>query len=71
MIKIAMRNMRKKLKPYNAHILVQIHDEVIIETPIEVQEEVKQIVQYEMEHAVELPGVPLVAEPKIALEWEK
>lgn len=71
LMKIAMRNMHAKLKPMGAHLLLQIHDEVVVECPKEIAEDVLKIVKHEMEHAVELDGVPLLADPKIADSWEK
>lgn len=70
-MKIAMRNMRKALKPRDSHILLQIHDEVVVECPKEHAEKVMEIVRTEMENAVSLPWVPLVSDPKITDEWEK
>lgn len=70
-IKIAMRNIFKKIKPMGGHILIQIHDELVIEVPKEKAEEMKEIVKYEMEHAVDLKTVPLVTEPHISEVWTK
>ena len=68
---IAMRNMDKKLKALDAHLIIQIHDEVLVECPKDKAEEAVAIIKFEMENAVKLPGVPLVAEPKITECWEK
>lgn len=70
-LKIAMRNIHKKLKEYDAHILVQIHDELVIEVPKDKAEEVSKIVKHEMEHAVDLDYVPLITEPQISDCWVK
>lgn len=70
-MKIAMRNMYEPLKSINAHLLLQIHDEVIVEAPIDKLEEAKNIVQHYMETALDLGEIPLVAEPKICFYWEK
>lgn len=71
LIKIAMRNMFIKLRQYNAYILLQIHDELLIECPKEHAEEVSKIVKYEMENALGLGEIKMIAEPKITTEWQK
>lgn len=70
-IKVQMRNLARRLKKYDAHLLVQVHDEVIIECPISKAEEVEKIVKFEMENAVKLNGVPIITEPQIASRWKK
>ena len=49
-------------------MILQIHDELIIEATKDEEEEVKKILSYEMEHAVKL-SVPLVAEATSADNW--
>ncbi len=61
-LKLAMLKMHKELPKYDAHILLQIHDEVVVEVPIDRMEEVKVVVRDLMESAVQL-RVPL------KLEW--
>lgn len=70
-IKIAMIKLHERLKEHDAYILLQIHDEVLVECPESKAEEIMKIVQECMEGAVDLKGIPMVAEPKIADEWEK
>ena len=70
-IKVAMRNLSPKIAEYDAHILVQIHDELLIEVPKEKAQEVLEITKYEMENAVDLKIVNLIVEPKITKCWEK
>lgn len=70
-IKIAMRNLHKILKPYNAQILIQIHDELLIEVPTDKLEEIAQLVKNEMQTCVVLKNVPLITEPVIADHWKK
>lgn len=55
-IKIAMINIHKRLKEENleSKLVLQVHDEILIETKKEELEEVKKIVSYEMENAVSL-----------------
>lgn len=47
-------------------VVLQVHDELNVEAPEALGEEVAAVLKYSMEQAVELPGVDLVAEPKIA-----
>jgi DNA polymerase-1 len=58
LIKIAMIKLHYALKEFDSHILVQIHDEVIVETPVDKIEEVKVVIKDIMEHALAL-RVPL------------
>ena len=69
-MKIAMIKLYKKLKPLDAHILIQIHDEVIIEAPEENIEELGKLVVETMEEAVKL-HVPLRAGLAISDHWIK
>lgn len=71
--KIAIKKIYKefKEKELDAHILFQIHDELIVECKEEIKDQVQEIVQRNMEHPVELKNVPLVAEPKTMHVWEK
>ena len=57
-IKIAMVKLYNRIKNLNAHILLQIHDELIVETKAEDLEKIKSIVKEEMENAYKL-DVPL------------
>jgi DNA polymerase-1 len=54
LIKIAMIRLHRALEPLGAYQLLQIHDEVIIETPLDKVEEVKKIVIQTMESALAL-----------------
>lgn len=71
MMKIAMLKLEKKLKDYWAFLVLQIHDEVVVECPEDKAEEVMKVVEQEMVNAVDLKWIPVIAEPKIASEWEK
>ena len=59
-IKIAMINVREKLKERNlkSRLILQIHDELLIETAKEELDEVREILTNEMEYAVNM-AVPL------------
>lgn len=67
-IKIAMINVEKRLENMKSKMILQIHDELIIDAAKDEEEEVKKILSYEMEHAVEL-SVPLVAVATSATNW--
>lgn len=54
LIKIAMIKLDPMLEPLDAHQLIQIHDEIIIETPINKVEEVKKIIKDTMENSLKL-----------------
>ncbi len=46
-------------------LVLQVHDELIAEAPEEIAEAVAEVMKIAMEQTVVLPGVDLVAEPKI------
>lgn len=60
-IKIAMLNVNDALKNMRSRIILQIHDELIIETALDELDEVKAIVKEKMENAYKL-SVPLLVE---------
>jgi DNA polymerase I len=47
-------------------IVMQVHDELIVECPESIAEEVSLVLKWAMEETVTLPGVALVAEPQIS-----
>ena len=71
-LKAAMVKINNEFKTRNldAHILLQIHDELVIECLKEHTQEVCEITQHYMEHpfAKDL-NVPLSAEPKVCYRW--
>ena len=69
-IKLAMINVDKRLKESGtgARLLLQVHDELIVETPKECAESVLEILRYEMENAVKL-SIPLTVEANIGKTW--
>ena len=69
-MKIAMINVYNRLRKekIDAKIVLQVHDEMMIEAAIEEAENVKEILKYEMENAVKL-SVPLIAEVSEANNW--
>jgi DNA polymerase-1 len=53
-----------------ARIVVQVHDELLVEAPVEEAEMVQELLKDKMEHAAEL-AVSLVADAKIGSNWEE
>lgn len=71
-MKIAMINVYNKMKEekLKAKLLLQIHDELLIEAPLDEKEKVKEILKTQMESAAKL-SVPLIAEVSEATNWEE
>lgn len=69
-MKIAMINVYRKLieRKLKSKIVLQVHDEMMIEAPKEEAEEVKKIIKEEMESAIALK-VPLIADVSEAENW--
>ena len=69
-IKIAMINVARALKEKNlqSKILLQVHDELVLEVPTEEKDTVAKLLQSQMESAVSL-DVPLVADINIGTSW--
>lgn len=69
-MKIAMINVERALKDagLSAKMLLQVHDEILIEAPAIEEEQVKKILKDEMEGAAKLL-VPLVADIHTGLNW--
>ncbi len=69
-IKLAMVDLHKKLKKLQlgANILLQVHDELVLEVNPEVSNQVTKIVIDTMENAIKL-DVPLVVETGLGSNW--
>ena len=69
-IKLAMIGVAKKLKEggYKARLVLQVHNELIIDCPLSEKEEVSLILKTEMENAVCL-SVPLTVEVGQGRSW--
>ena len=69
-IKLAMLRVDAALrkKKLRARLVLQVHDELIVECPVKEAEQVQKIVTDEMEHVMQL-HVPLLAEAKTGASW--
>jgi DNA polymerase-1 len=69
-IKLAMVKVHDALKKggYRSRLILQVHDELIVEAPKEEQEEVSKLLKENMESAMELK-VPLFAELNAGKNW--
>ena len=67
-IKTAMINVFEKLKNKNSKLILQVHDELIVEAPESEADEVKEILKVEMETAVPLL-VPLEVNVSVGKTW--
>lgn len=69
-IKIAMARVSRRLEEegFAAHMILQVHDELDFECPIDEVERLTNMVQDVMEHVVDL-RVPLIAEASTGITW--
>lgn len=69
-IKIAMVRVSRRLEEesFAAHMILQVHDELDFECPIDEVERLTTMVQDVMEHVVDL-RVPLIAEASTGITW--
>lgn len=69
-MKIAMINVQKRLSEANmkSRLVLQVHDELLIEAHESEVEQVKEILEYEMEHAAQL-SVPLDVDMHTGENW--
>lgn len=69
-MKIAMLRVNRRIRKegLQSKLIVQIHDELLIETKMEEKEQVARILEEEMTHAASLP-VPLQVEVKEGRNW--
>ena len=65
MIRVDQELMEKKMK---SRLILQVHDELLIEAYEDEVEEVKEILQRQMENAVVMQ-VPLIAEVHVGMNW--
>ncbi|MDX2242219.1 MAG: DNA polymerase I [Leptolyngbyaceae cyanobacterium bins.302] len=67
-IKIAMIRLHELLKQYNAHLLLQVHDELVFEIEPDAVKTLQPHIQSVMESAVEL-SIPLGVEIRVGDNW--
>ena len=65
MVRVADRLQKEKLR---ARLIMQVHDELIVECPVEEQQRVEQLLAEEMEAVMTL-AVPLIAEAHSGRNW--
>ncbi|HEY9823949.1 MAG TPA: DNA polymerase I, partial [Stenomitos sp.] len=68
LVKIAMVRLHEAIAPYQAHLLLQVHDELILEAHPSDLEAVTLAIQEAMQNALTL-SVPLVAEVHTGPNW--
>ena len=71
-IKVSMLNIQRRLKKegLNTKMLLQVHDELLFEVPVDEKDIMKDLVRKEMENAVKL-SVPLKVDMGIGLNWRE
>ncbi|MCH5154914.1 MAG: DNA polymerase I, partial [Clostridiales bacterium] len=67
-IKIAMVRVNSRLKDMKSKLIMQVHDELIVDTAPDEVEQVKEILKCEMENAVSL-SVPLNVDISVGNNW--
>ncbi|MDR9403459.1 MAG: DNA polymerase I [Halothece sp. Uz-M2-17] len=67
-IKIAMVKLNELLQPYQSHLLLQVHDELVFEIPPQEWDELRPQIQQTMENALPL-SIPLEVEINIGKNW--
>jgi DNA polymerase I len=70
LIKLAMIRIDKQLadRKLSTRMTLQVHDELLFDVPEAEVDEVRELVQYELEYVVEL-NVPLVADVGVGANW--
>jgi DNA polymerase-1 len=69
-IKIAMVRIHKELqqKGLASRLLLQVHDELVLDVQLDEQRSVEDLVREQMEHALKL-DVPLVVDMNVGINW--
>ncbi|MDY6934445.1 MAG: DNA polymerase I [Spirochaetota bacterium] len=70
LIKRAMINIQKRLcqEDYNSRMILQVHDELVFEVPIEEKDDMERVVRIEMEEAIILK-VPVIVDVGWGKTW--
>jgi DNA polymerase-1 len=68
MIKLAMIRISEKLRGKEARMLLQVHDELVLEAPPAEVDEIKAMVKAEMENVRKL-DVPMVVDVGVGDNW--
>lgn len=68
-MKLSMIKVQDRIREYGAEILVQVHDELVVESPAEHAETVKHIVETTMVEVNKILRCPLDAEAAIGDSW--
>ena len=70
-MKKAMNEVNRALRAggYESRIVLQVHDELLIEAPVAEQDAVKALLIDKMQHAVDL-AVELVADANVGENWD-
>lgn len=68
LIKIAMIRLSAKLKAYETRMLLQVHDELVLESPPHEVDEIRHLVKHEMESVYPL-NVPLLVDTGAGVNW--
>lgn len=69
-IKLAMLTLNEKLKTKNAKLILQIHDELVLEVEEDKIQEVAKVVKDAMENVVKLK-VPLIVDLEVGKNWKE
>ena len=68
-IKVAMIHVDRALADYESRVLLQVHDELVVEVAPGELDEVREIVEREMDRAIEL-NVPLEVSTGYGENWQ-
>lgn len=68
--KHALIKLYSELKPYDAHIIMQVHDEFVIEAPEDMGQTVLDLTKKVME-SIDVLSVPLVADVHMGKTWDE
>lgn len=72
LIKLAMISLEPELAKHDAHMCIQIHDEIVMEAPEDIAEELVPVVANIMKNPVKGKNplrLPLVVDPKVVDKW--